>query len=59
MNKPELSLEDRVALVTGASGGIGRAIAALFGRAGATLFLNGALFIASPKALRGERPTRW
>jgi 2-deoxy-D-gluconate 3-dehydrogenase len=41
MNKPELSLEDRVALVTGASGGIGRAIVGLFGRAGATLFLNG------------------
>lgn len=41
MNKPELSLEDRVALVTGASGGIGRAIVELFGKAGATLFLNG------------------
>jgi len=41
MNKPELSLEDRVALVTGASGGIGQAIVELFGKAGATLFLNG------------------
>lgn len=41
MNKPELNLEDRVALVTGAAGGIGRAIVELFGRAGATLFLNG------------------
>jgi len=41
MNRPELSLEDRVALVTGASGGIGRAIAELFGTAGAKVFLNG------------------
>jgi NAD(P)-dependent dehydrogenase (short-subunit alcohol dehydrogenase family) len=30
-----------VALVTGASGGIGQAIVELFGKAGATLFLNG------------------
>jgi len=41
MNRPELSLEGRVALVTGASGGIGQAIVVLFGKAGASLFLNG------------------
>jgi NAD(P)-dependent dehydrogenase (short-subunit alcohol dehydrogenase family) len=40
-NKPQFSLEGKAALITGASGGIGRAVAALMGAAGARLFLNG------------------
>ena len=41
MKKPELSLENRVALITGAAGGIGEAIARSFGVAGAKVFLHG------------------
>ena len=41
MKKPELSLQNRVALIAGAAGGIGRAISFAFGAAGARLFLNG------------------
>ena len=41
MKKPELSLENRVALITGAAGGIGEAIARSFGAAGAKVFLHG------------------
>jgi len=41
MKRPELSLEKRSALITGASGGIGGAIAKAFAAAGATLFLHG------------------
>ena len=41
MKKPELSLQNRVALIAGAEGGIGRAISFAFGAAGAGLFLNG------------------
>ena len=39
MKKAEISLKDKVALVTGAAGGLGGAIAWLFGAAGARLFL--------------------
>ena len=41
MKTPELSLKDKVALVTGATGGIGGAIAEAFGLAGARVFLHG------------------
>ena len=41
MKRPELSLENRSALITGASGGIGGAIARAFAAAGAKLFLHG------------------
>jgi NAD(P)-dependent dehydrogenase (short-subunit alcohol dehydrogenase family) len=41
MKRPELSLENRSALITGASGGIGGAIARAFAAAGAKLFLQG------------------
>ena len=41
MKTPELSLHNRVALITGAAGGIGRAISLAFGAAGARIFLNG------------------
>ncbi|MFC1798313.1 SDR family NAD(P)-dependent oxidoreductase [Thermodesulfobacteriota bacterium] len=41
MNKPQFSLEGKTALITGASGGIGKAVCALMGAAGAQLFLNG------------------
>ncbi len=41
MKKPEFSLVGKVALVTGAAGGIGKAIAMAFGAAGARVFLNG------------------
>lgn len=41
MKRPELSLENKVALVTGASGGIGGAIARVFGAAGARVFIHG------------------
>jgi NAD(P)-dependent dehydrogenase (short-subunit alcohol dehydrogenase family) len=40
MKKPELSLENKVALVTGAAGGIGKAICECFGAAGARIFLH-------------------
>lgn len=40
MSRPQLSLEGKVALVTGAVGGIGSAIADTFGRAGAKIFLT-------------------
>jgi NAD(P)-dependent dehydrogenase (short-subunit alcohol dehydrogenase family) len=39
MKKPEISLKDKVALVTGAAGGLGGAIAWAFGAAGARVFL--------------------
>ena len=41
MNRPELSLKDKVALVTGASGGLGSAIAWAFCAAEARVFLHG------------------
>jgi len=41
MKRPELSLENKCALITGASGGIGGAIARAFAAAGAKLFLHG------------------
>ena len=41
MNTPELSLKTKTALITGATGGIGEAIANAFGLAGATVFLQG------------------
>lgn len=41
MKAPELSLRNKVALVTGAAGGIGSAISRAFGAAGARVFLNG------------------
>jgi len=41
MKRPELSLNGKVVLITGAAGGIGEAIARNFGAAGARLFLNG------------------
>lgn len=41
MKKPEFSLVGKVALITGASGGIGKAIASAFGVAGARVFLSG------------------
>ena len=41
MKKPELSLDNKVALITGAAGGIGEAIVDLFAAAGARLFING------------------
>lgn len=41
MKKPEFSLVNKVALITGAAGGIGKAISLAFGAAGARVFLNG------------------
>jgi 2-deoxy-D-gluconate 3-dehydrogenase len=41
MKRPECSLDNKVALVTGATGGIGKAIGKLFGAAGSAVFLNG------------------
>ncbi len=41
MKKAQLSLENKVALITGAAGGIGEAVANVFGAAGARLFLTG------------------
>ena len=41
MKRPQLSLENRSALITGASGGIGSAIAKAFAAAGARIFLQG------------------
>ena len=41
MKKPEMSLHNKVALITGAAGGIGKAIAFAFGAAGARVFLSG------------------
>ncbi|MBW1772266.1 MAG: glucose 1-dehydrogenase [Deltaproteobacteria bacterium] len=41
MKRPELTLENKIALITGASGGIGGAIAKVFGAAGAKVFLHG------------------
>lgn len=40
MKRAELSLKDKVALVTGAAGGLGGAIAWTFGAAGASVFLH-------------------
>ncbi|MEW6666754.1 MAG: glucose 1-dehydrogenase [Thermodesulfobacteriota bacterium] len=40
MKRPELLLKDKVALVTGAAGGLGGAIAWAFGAAGARVFLH-------------------
>jgi len=40
MKRPELSLNKKVALITGAVGGIGEAIASNFGAAGAKVFLH-------------------
>jgi NAD(P)-dependent dehydrogenase (short-subunit alcohol dehydrogenase family) len=41
MKRPELSLTGKVALVTGAGGGIGGAVARVFGAAGARVYLHG------------------
>lgn len=41
MNQLEYNFEGKVALVTGASGGIGSAVAELLGRSGARVFLSG------------------
>lgn len=41
MKKPEFSLSGKTALVTGAAGGIGKAIALAFGACGAKVFLSG------------------
>ena len=41
MKKPQFSLEGKTALITGATGGIGKAVCELMGAAGARLFLNG------------------
>ncbi len=41
MKKPEFSLSGKTALVTGAAGGIGKAIALAFGVCGAKVFLSG------------------
>jgi NAD(P)-dependent dehydrogenase (short-subunit alcohol dehydrogenase family) len=41
VKKPELSLHNKVALITGAAGGIGKAIALAFGAAGARVFVSG------------------
>lgn len=41
MKKPEFSLDGKSVLVTGATGGIGRAVVDLMGKAGARLFLQG------------------
>jgi NAD(P)-dependent dehydrogenase (short-subunit alcohol dehydrogenase family) len=40
MKRPELSLENKVALITGAAGGIGGAVGEVFGAAGATVCLS-------------------
>jgi len=40
MKRPELSFTKKVALITGAAGGIGEAIARNFGAAGANVFLH-------------------
>ena len=40
MKRPELSIKEKVALVTGAAGGLGGAIAWAFGSAGAKVFLH-------------------
>ncbi len=40
MSRPEFNLQGKVALITGATGGIGSAIAVLFGRAGARVLLT-------------------
>jgi 2-deoxy-D-gluconate 3-dehydrogenase len=39
--KPQFSLEGKTALITGSSGGIGKAVSELMGAAGARLFLTG------------------
>lgn len=41
MKKPDLSLKRKITLITGAAGGIGEAVARVFGAAGARVFLNG------------------
>ncbi len=41
MMNTNLSLKNKTVLITGATGGIGEAIASLMGSAGATLFING------------------
>ena len=41
MSRPEYNFEGKVALITGASGGIGSAVAELLGSAGARVFLAG------------------
>lgn len=41
MSRPEYNFEGKVALITGASGGIGSAVAELLGTAGARVFLAG------------------
>lgn len=41
MKRPELSLKNKSALVTGAAGGLGEAIVRVFASAGARVFLNG------------------
>lgn len=40
VKKPQISLEGKTALITGATGGLGLAISQIFGRAGASLFLT-------------------
>lgn len=41
MKRPEISLDNKVALVTGATGGIGTAISKLLGNAGSAVFMSG------------------
>lgn len=54
----ELLLRDKVVLVTGASGGIGRAMADAFGAAGARLALHAASRLDELAAWIGKRPWR-
>lgn len=41
LRKPEMMLDNKVAVIYGAGGGVGGAVARAFARAGATLFLTG------------------
>jgi 3-oxoacyl-[acyl-carrier protein] reductase len=54
----ELLLRDKVVLITGASGGIGRALAETFGEVGARLVLHGSSRLDELTAWVGDRPWR-